>query len=149
MRATWKAIHRPGRGFSLIGLLLVVVILFFLAGYYFQGDEENPGVTGYLEKEKQAISVYQSSIGRARDVAQGENLRALQGNIDQWCVSHPNEPCTLEKLLAAAIPIPAPPAGFRWEIDPTNQARMVEAQQNAPPLAPGADAPPPLPNVGK
>jgi len=129
-------------GFSLIGLLLVVVILFILAGYYFKGGDENPGVTGYLEKEKQSVSVYQSSIGRAQAAAQGENLRVLQTSIDQWSASHPNERCTMEKLQAAGIAVPQAPPGFRFEIDENNRAIFSEAQPVVPPLGTGGGAPP-------
>jgi competence protein ComGC len=116
-------------GFSMIGLLLVLVILFVLAGYYF---------TSPFERQKEAIGTYQYSTEKARNVVQGANLQVLQTSIDMWAMQHPGERCTIEKLQAEGrYTIPAPPAGYRWEIDENNRARLDETQQAAPPLSVG------------
>ncbi|MCX8038294.1 MAG: hypothetical protein N3D11_14795 [Candidatus Sumerlaeia bacterium] len=133
----------------MIGILLVIVILFVLAGYYFKGDNDGqkPGISGYMEQSQQAASVYQSTISRARGVAEQENLRVLQAAIDQWAMNHPGERCTFQALQQAGCTIPAPPPGFRFDIDANNQAILVEVQPSGPPLSPKGNAPPPLPNV--
>lgn len=123
--------RRNGAGFSFIGILIVLVIIFLLGAYFFQGGEEeqSPGLGGYLENEQRAASLYQSSMQRARNVAQGENLRALQSSIDLWVMQHPGERCTIEKLKAdARYTVPQAPLGYHFEIDEQNRAILVKDQ---------------------
>ena len=126
MRGLLISKRRPAAGFSLVGILLVVVIIFVLVGYYFGKSPID------LDKTQQDVNLYQTSMDKTTHVVQGENLRVFQQQVEMWAVSHPGEPCTLEKLQAAGISIPAPPAGQKWEIDADNKVRLAPVEESHP-----------------
>jgi len=113
------------KGFSMIGILLVLVIIFLVAGYFLSGS--------LVQQQQQDVGTYQYATERAKSVARGADLRALQQSIDMWVMAHPGERCTLEKLRAdARYTIPQPPPGYHFEIDQNNKAILVQDKQTPP-----------------
>jgi hypothetical protein len=126
--------RRRTAGISMIGVLIVLVVIFLLAGYFFTG-----GLTDVDQTQKD-VGTYQFATERARSVGEGENLRVVEMHVKTWAMSHPNERCTIAKLRAAGVSVPAPPPGKRWDIDANNNVRLVDEQTNVRgvPLSPNA-----------
>ncbi|MBM3336043.1 hypothetical protein FJY63_15395 [Candidatus Sumerlaeota bacterium] len=126
-----RSAHRPIAGVSALGLLIVMVVILVLASYYFGGS--------VFEQQQQAVGTYEFATDRARSVVQDANLQVVQSFVEMWQASHPGEQCTIEQLRVAGYSVPAPPAGYRYEIK-DNQARIVPMSA-APPTFGGSSQP--------
>ncbi len=116
---------RDHAGFSIIGLLLVVIIIAVLTTYYFSSGDSNPGITGYYDESVKAAGTYPLVKNRALNVADQANIQTLDTSIQTWCLNHPGEKCTIEKLRQAGLTVPNPPAGQHYEVDDTEHAVLV------------------------
>lgn len=117
------------RGFSFLGILIVLVIIFVLAGYYFSGDDEGAGVDDYLKRSQQAAGTYQMVKNRTQNVVGDQNLQVFQNQVNMWVMHHPGQKPTIEALQKdPSFNVPVPPDGFRYEIDESNNVVLVQSQ---------------------
>jgi hypothetical protein len=122
MNVSFGFSRRRPVGISMIGVLIVLVVIFLLAGYFFRGSLMD------VDQTQRDVGTYQVTTGRAKSVAEGENIRVLQTHVNSWAMTHPGERCTLAKLHAAGVSVPAPPAGKRWDIDAQNTVRLADEE---------------------
>lgn len=88
------------RGFSFIGLLIVLVILGYLSSRYFVADKVTQ------------ISQYQTNIQKSGDAACSVNRSVAQNYLTMWKGNHLGEKPTLDKLRKSGSNIPRCPGGY-------------------------------------